>query len=83
MTEREPEWSDEDRAWLRAYLKDKNERCPGCGNYPDECRSPTTAGRWQVVHQTCEACRVAEADAEALAEEKPRRRGVYTAVVLR
>lgn len=83
MTVRDPEWTDEDRAWHLAYQEDLDNRCPGCGNYLDECRDPKTAGHWQVVAQTCEACRVGEADAENRAEAKTKQRGLYTAVVLR
>jgi hypothetical protein len=82
VTVRESEWTDEDRGWLLAYLEDKKSRCGGCGNYLDECRDPKTAGKWRVVHQQCEACRIGEADAENRAEAPARQRGVYAAVVL-
>lgn len=77
MTEREPEWSDEDRGWLLAYLQERAEVCSGCGHPLDECRDPKTAGRWQIVVSQCEACRIAEADADNRAESKSRSRGLY------
>jgi len=85
VTTREPEWTDKDRAWLLAYLAEQDETCKGCGNPLDECRDPKTAGRWRVVHQTCEACRVAEADADNQAEAARaggKQRGLYSTVVL-
>jgi hypothetical protein len=85
VTEREPLWTDEDRAWLQAYLAELDEVCPGCGNPLDECRDPRTARTWRVITDTCQACLVAEAEAdnraEAARDTGARQRGLYQAVV--
>lgn len=67
---------------MLALLAELANVCGGCGNHLDECRDPATQGRWQVKHQVCEACRIAEADAENRAEAKTKQRGLYTAVML-
>lgn len=70
---------------MLAYLAELREVCPGCGLPLDECRDPKSMGKWRIVDQTCEACRIAEADAdnraEAAAQTKARQRGLYQAVV--
>lgn len=86
VTETESAWTDEDRGWLLAYLAEKTERCAGCGNHLDECRDPATAGRWSVIAERCEPCRVGEAEAENRAEaarnSPVKQRGIYYAVRL-
>jgi hypothetical protein len=79
VTEREPLWTDEDRAWHLAYYAELAEVCPGCGHPLDECRDPKSAGKWRVVSQRCEACRIGEAEAENAAEAK--QRGMFHGVV--
>lgn len=85
MTEREPLWTAEDRAYLLAYIAERDEVCQGCGNPLDECRDPKTARSWRVVEETCQACLVAEAVADNRAEaertSKHRQRGLYSGVV--
>jgi hypothetical protein len=84
VTEREPLWTDEDRAWQLAYNAELAEVCPGCGLPLDECRDPASAGKWRVVENQCQACRIAEAhgdnEAEA-AQSGSKRRGVYHGIV--
>lgn len=88
MTEREPEWTDEDRGWLLALLAERAAECSGCGHPLDEARDPATAGRWQVRQEICQACLVLEAAADARAEaeanlpKSARQRGLYTGVTL-
>jgi len=36
------------------------------------CRDPRTAGTWEVVPEVCQASRVAQAEAENIAEKKQR-----------
>jgi hypothetical protein len=88
VTQREPLWTGEDRAWFEAYLAEVDEVCGGCGNPLDECRDPKTAGKWQIVESQCEACRIAEADADNRAEaaqqtKGAKRRGLFHGVVKR
>lgn len=84
VTEREPLWTDEDRAWHLAYYAEVAEVCPGCGLPLDECRDPKSAGKWRVVENQCEACRIGEAHADNEAESArsgSKRRGVYHGIV--
>lgn len=84
MTEREPLWTDEDRAWHQAYSAELAEVCPGCGLPLDECRDPKSAGKWRVLSQQCEACRIGEAHADNQAEAATggaKQRGVYHGIV--
>jgi hypothetical protein len=79
VTTREPEWLDDDRAWLMALLAEESERCSGCGQLLSECMDPGTAKTWELVERTCQACLILDVardnDAEA-ARNGSRRRGV-------
>lgn len=79
MTRREPEWTDEDRGLVLAWLAERDETCPGCRQPLDECRDPKTAGTWTPVEETCQACLVQEAATDN-ANEGTRRRGLYLGV---
>jgi hypothetical protein len=68
-------WTREDRDWHIAYMQERDERCPGCGQPFAECMNHDTAGRWEVLRDTCEPCRVLEAEQENDAELKSRPRG--------
>jgi MinD superfamily P-loop ATPase len=86
VTEREPLWTSEDRAYLLAYIGERDEVCGGCGNPLDECRDPATARQWRIVEEQCEACRIGEAHADNLAEasaqsKAAKQRGVFHGVV--
>ena len=64
VTTAEPEWTDEDRGLLLAWLEEQAEICDMCGHPMSVCRDPKTAGSWMVVRGTCEASRVAQAEME-------------------
>lgn len=59
MTEREPEWCDESRAEVFAYLDYEAQSCHGCGGYLPDTTDPT--GRWVASDPSkcfkCEALR--------------------------
>ncbi|GAB2951861.1 hypothetical protein GCM10027280_45310 [Micromonospora polyrhachis] len=40
MTCREPEWSDDDRAWMLALAYYRDTRCPLCGGDIRDCTAP-------------------------------------------
>lgn len=40
VTRREPEWSDEDRAWSLALAYWRDTRCPLCGGDLGDCTAP-------------------------------------------
>jgi hypothetical protein len=70
-----PDWSDEDRGWVLAFMADQDDICSGCGHYISECRDPNTMGQWSPREVTCEACRILQAAADNVAESHAR--GVY------
>lgn len=72
-------WTDEDRGWLLALRAEERETCKGCGHPLDVCRDPRTAGTWTPQTEICQACVIAEAEAENQ-QEGGRRRGVYIGV---
>lgn len=47
VTVREPEWSEQDRAWMLALVGYRASLCPTCGGPIEEC-GPESEGRWQV-----------------------------------
>lgn len=56
MTTREPEWSEEDVAWLLALAAYRATRCPACGGDISECTSPDAEGGFEVPPPTrCQA----------------------------
>ena len=64
MTVREPQWTDNDRALVRALLDYRANICPLCGRQSDVCQDPTTARTWQVIPHTCWPSQVAQSQAE-------------------
>jgi len=48
VTTREPEWSDEDVAWLLALAEYRDRRCPSCGGDLEECTAPEAEGGFEV-----------------------------------
>lgn len=48
MTEREPEWSEEDQAWVLALAEYRSYRCPSCGGDIRECADPEADDRYTV-----------------------------------
>jgi hypothetical protein len=81
ITEREPEWLDDDRDQVLALLAEQAETCPGCGRPLDECRDPETARTWRVVDDLCHACMALDIDRHNEAERKRPRFGRYVAAV--
>ena len=78
-TEREPLWTDDDRAWLLALLAEQRETCAGCGHPLDECRDPAGEKTWRLVVDTCHACMTLDMDRHNQAEKKRPPMGRYTA----
>lgn len=64
MTVREPAWTDNDRALVRALLDYRANTCPLCGRQSEVCQDPSTAQTWQVISHICEPSRIAQAKAE-------------------
>ncbi|MFG3710126.1 hypothetical protein [Micromonospora sp. NPDC047730] len=52
MTTRDPEWSEEDVAWLLALAAYRDARCPACGGDVEECTSPASDGAFEVPAPT-------------------------------
>lgn len=80
LTAAESQWTDADRGLLLALLAERRETCSECGHPMSLCRDPSTAGRWQVMENVCQATRVAQAVAEDVAQGK--RRGVVLSTKL-
>jgi YD repeat-containing protein len=76
VTVREPEWTDDDRAFLLALLEEERETCPICGHPLALCRDPRTERKWTVVTEICQPGRVAQATAEN--EQGTRGLAIYT-----
>lgn len=55
-TTREPEWDEQERATLYAWLEDRQDRCSGCGHPLSESTDLDTAGQWAASSQVCLAC---------------------------
>lgn len=49
VTVREPEWSEQDRAWMAALAAYRTTRCPNCGGDLGECTAHESDGRTFVV----------------------------------
>ncbi|GIG63605.1 hypothetical protein Lfu02_79770 [Longispora fulva] len=77
-TTTDPDWLPEDRGLLLALLAEEADTCAGCGHPIDECRDPANAGRYEVVQQICQACRVTAAQLDNDAENGNPPRGLYT-----
>lgn len=57
VTETEPEWNDQDRAWAIALLQVEADTCPGCGQPRSESMHPDAEGGYEVDAPTrCHAC---------------------------
>lgn len=57
VTEREPEWGDDDRGWAFALLEDDADRCQGCGQPLSESTRPDAEGAYRADLPTrCHAC---------------------------
>ncbi|MGO1711779.1 hypothetical protein [Corynebacterium variabile] len=49
MTTTEPEWDEQERAWMLALAAYEEEMtCPVCGGPVSECQSTTAEGRFEV-----------------------------------
>lgn len=73
VTVREPEWSDEDRAWMAALAGYRDRPCPcGCGHPAEETTAHESDGRIYVVPPPtrCRA-RTALVQAQAQYEDTP------------
>lgn len=82
-TVHDPEWTDEDRAWLLALLAERADTCPGCGHPADEAHNRATERQWQVQTSVCQACLLLEATRDNQREAGTRNRGEYLAVTRR
>jgi MinD superfamily P-loop ATPase len=69
-------WDDTDRGLVLALLEERAETCSSCGHPTSVCRDHNTAGHWDVVEDTCEASRVAEAVMENNVKAEVKRRGL-------
>lgn len=74
MSTSDPDWTDLDRGLLQALLAERADICPMCGHPMSQCRDPRTAYSWELLEQTCNPSRVAQAAMENAHSEK--RRGV-------
>jgi hypothetical protein len=57
VTESEPEWTDEDRAWAVALMEVHADTCAGCNQSLSESTDPGNEGRYEAPEPTrCHAC---------------------------
>ncbi|MBM0277807.1 hypothetical protein [Micromonospora tarensis] len=66
VTVREPEWSEQDRAWMAALAAHRSGRCPSCGGDAAVCCAPDGDGAFVVPPPT--RCHVTTALAVAQAQ---------------
>lgn len=73
----EPEWDEDERAWVTALRLYRDSLCPSCGGPVEECHAPITfdelrRGRFIVEHSVCartRELRKAMKEAQETAEE--------------
>lgn len=71
VTTREPEWSDDDRAVVLAYLEYEGQICSGCGGWLAETTSPENAGKYVAsAPYRCHRCDAIERKQEQYKEQK-------------
>lgn len=72
MTETEPEWTEEDRAWAIALGELHADTCQGCGQPLSESTSPDAEGGYDVPAPTrCHSCTVLHKHQDKYAEATP------------
>lgn len=72
MTEVEPEWTEEDRAWAIALLELHADTCGGCGQPLSQSTDPDAEGGYEVPDPTrCHACTALHKHQEKYAEAAP------------
>lgn len=52
VTTREPEWDEQERAWMLALAEHESRLCPLCGRPLSVCTDPATEGRWKTAPPT-------------------------------
>ena len=66
VTTREPEWTDDDRAWMYALKLYRSWLCPRCGRLLEECTSNHETGpEFRVSRVRCRATDALLAEQEA------------------
>lgn len=65
---------------MQALLEEEALECGECGQPRDVSHNRKTKGTWRVHRDTCEACRILEAEAGNDAKSETPRRGVKYAV---
>ena len=50
-----PEWGETDYQLTQGYDAYRQLLCPHGGHYRDQCTDESTAGRWQMVADVCQA----------------------------
>lgn len=72
MTEVEPEWTAEDRAWAFADLQLEADTCGGCGQPLSESTDPEREGGYEAPLPTrCHACTTLTAQQDKYTEARP------------
>lgn len=71
ITTTEPEWDEEERAWVLALLDYEADQCRGCGGQLSETTDPDTEGKWKVqLPVRCHKCTALAEHQQAYAETK-------------
>ena len=56
MTVREPEWDEQEQAWILALAEVRSWLCPcGCGQDRREAWDPAAEGKWRATVTRCHA----------------------------
>ena len=72
VTETDPEWTEEDRAWAIALLEVEADTCSGCGQPLSETTRAEAEGGYEVPPPTrCHACTALHTHQERYADAKP------------
>lgn len=73
LTVREPEWSEQDVAWMLALAEWRATRCPACGGDIRECTDPASEGRYEVPppHRCHAATAIAAAQERYMDSQHP------------
>jgi hypothetical protein len=68
--EGEPLWLPEDTEEVLAYLREKAQLCPGCGQPRENTMDPEAEGQWRSRALRCHACTAKARAAEQFAQAK-------------
>lgn len=76
----DPQWTDDDRAKVRAVFRDRAHRCSKCGTIPEDAfdEHGRPVDEWEAETICCRVCELAE---RAMYDVPPSRKGISVRIV--